>query len=373
MKKKIKRIALTTLTLIILLGISSCIFLQHPKFGNIPSGKRLETISKSPNYKEGKFQNYSPTPTFAQGYGFWGELRKQLFGKFPHTVPNNAIPAIKQDLLNLPIDSNVLVWFGHSSCFVQIEGKRILIDPVFSPNASPVSGSIKAFKGTNIYSVADLPEIDYLLISHDHYDHLDYQTALDLKDKVKFVICGLGIGAHFERWGYPADKIIEKDWNESVDVDSGFTIHTLPARHKTGRKLQENRAMWLSFLIETKKRKIFYSGDTGYDEHFKTIGKQFGTIDWALMENGQYDSAWHYVHLLPEETLKAAKDLNARNIIPVHNAKFALGKHPWDEPMVKLTELNKKYQLTIATPMIGELVNLDDNNQHFKHWWEEIE
>ncbi|RZL17655.1 MAG: MBL fold metallo-hydrolase, partial [Pedobacter sp.] len=270
---------------------------------------------------------------------------------------------------HLPLDSNVLVWFGHSSYFMQIDGKRILVDPVFSGNASPVPETVKAFKGTDRYKVEDLPAIDYLIISHDHYDHVDYETLTKLKNKTKKVICGLGVGADFEAWGYPLANILEKDWDETVDLGNGFFIHTTPARHFSGRGFTRNNTLWMSYVFQSPTMKIFIGGDGGYDTHFAKIGKKFGPIDLAILEDGQYDVKWKYIHLLPEQVLKAAKDLNAKQLFPVHSSKFVLANHPWDEPLVKITELNKITKIPLVTPMIGEFVYLKKPNQIFKPWW----
>jgi hypothetical protein len=230
-----KRMMLITVSVIGLLVVWAGIFLQQAQFGKAPSGERLARIQQSPNFKDGQFLNLTETPNYAAGYTFWGELRKQLIGKYPRRSPIDPIPSVKTDLKHFASDTNVLVWFGHSSYFMQLNGKRFLVDPVFSGSISPIPGTSKAFRGTDPYTVADLPEIDYLLISHDHYDHLDYETIGALKDKTKKVICGLGVGTHFEHWGYPAEKIIEKDWHERVAVDREMVIYTEPARHKSGR------------------------------------------------------------------------------------------------------------------------------------------
>lgn len=364
---------IVTLSIAMVLFVSACVYMQHPKFGKAPSGMRLERIRKSPRYRDGKFHNDTETPTFAEGHTFWGELGKSLFNKYPDRTPHGDIPSVKTDFLNLPADSAVLVWLGHSSCFLQVAGKRILIDPVFSGNASPIPGSVAAFKGTNLYSASDFPDIDYLLISHDHYDHLDYESVLALKSKTKKVVCGLGVGSHFEHWGYHEDQILEKDWYENEAVDSAFTIYTEPARHKSGRGIRQNNTLWLSFVIKAPGITLFISGDGGYDKHFAETGKKFGTIDLAIMENGQYDSAWRYVHLLPEEVLKAAHDLNARRLLPVHHTRFMLARHSWYEPLEKITAPGGSHcSPCILTPMIGELVNLNSPQQTFPTWWRNV-
>lgn len=213
-----------------------------------------------------------------------------------------------------------------------------------------------------------MPVIDYLFISHDHYDHLDYETILALKNKVKHVVCGLGVGAHFEHWGYSSEKIIEKDWNEKIEVEDNFTIFTESSHHESGRGFTRGQSLWMSYLIKTPNLKIYISGDGGYDHRFKEIGEKFGPIDWAVMECGQYDKAWQSVHNLLEEVMQATLDLRAKNMIPVHNSKFTLGKHAWDEPLKKITALSKNKSYRLVTPMIGEQVDLNSNKQPFKLW-----
>lgn len=373
MKKKLlrifKRIMITTLIIIGVLLTATLLYMRQDKFGKSPSGTRFEKIKQSPNFKNGKFQNLNNTPTLAKGHSWFKVLYEAYIKNKPRHYPTDIIPSVKTDLLNVPVDTNVLVWFGHSSYFIQIDGKRILVDPVFSGNASPIPRTAKSFKGTDIYTVADLPDIDYLFISHDHYDHVDYETLIALKDKTKKVICGLGVGSHFEHWGYDSSKIIERDWNEKVELDSGFTAFVEPARHFSGRGFSANNTLWASYVLQTPSMKIYIGGDSGYDTHYADIGNKHGSIDLAILDNGQYNEAWKYIHNLPKDVLKAAQDLKAKRIFPVHSSKFALGSHDWDEPLVKLTELNKSYNIPLVTPIIGEFVYLKDTTQQFKQWW----
>lgn len=368
----LKRIMITTFIIIGVLLIATLLYMRQDKFGKSPSGKRLERIKQSPNFKNGRFQNLSKTPTLAEGHNYFEVLYDAYIKNKPRHYPADIIPSVKTDLLNLPVDTDVLVWFGHSSYFIQIDGKRILVDPVFSGNASPIPRTVKSFKGTDIYTVADLPDIDYLFISHDHYDHVDYETLIALKDKTKKVICGLGVGSHFESWGYDSSKIIERVWNEKVELDSGFTAFVEPARHFSGRGFSKNNTLWASYVLQTPSMKIYIGGDSGYDTHYADIGNKHNSIDLAILDNGQYDEAWKYIHNLPEDVLKAAQDLKAKRIFPVHSSKFALGSHDWDEPLVKLTELNKSYNIPLVTPIIGETVCLNDTMQQFKQWWVEL-
>lgn len=359
------------LGLILVMAISTYFYIRLPKFGKAPSGKRLERLQQSPNYSDGKFQNIHHTPDLTKGYSMVGIMFDMLFKNHPRRKPIDSIPSVKTDLLNLPTDSNVLVWFGHSSYFMQIEGKRFLVDPVFSGNASPLPGTTKSFKGADIYSVADLPTIDYLVISHDHYDHLDYETIIALKEKVGKVICGLGVGEHFEYWGYAPQQLIEKDWNEKIDLGDGFALNTVPARHFSGRGFKRNNTLWTAFVLETPQSKIFIGGDSGYDTHFAEIGNKFGPIDLAILENGQYNVAWQAIHTLPHETVQVAKDLKAKRFFPVHSSKFMLAMHQWDDPLNDVSRLNNG-AIPMVTPMIGEVVNLDDEHQVFKQWWKGV-
>ncbi len=373
MKKLISRIMIALLSIVALFAVAVYVFLQQPMFGKIPSGERLARIQKSPNFRDGSFQNLNPTPDLTEGVTYYAVMKEFFFGEKKRVIPTDVIPSTKIDLLHLDPSEDILVWFGHSSYFLQIDGKKILVDPVLSGAASPISFTTKAFKGTDVYTVADLPAIDYLFISHDHWDHLDYETVLKLKSKVGKVICGLGTGEHFESWGFDTNKIIEKDWNEEVILDNGFIVHTAPARHFSGRGMLRNRALWTSFAFKTPTTSIFIGGDSGYDTHFAEIGKYYGPFDLAILENGQYDKSWKYIHMMPEEVLQAAKDLRAKRLFPVHSSKFALGNHAWDEPLKRITAANKSVKMPLITPIIGEKVSLKDTTQSFKQWWVGVE
>ncbi|EFK55887.1 MBL fold metallo-hydrolase [Sphingobacterium spiritivorum] len=376
MKRTIKIIKKTMTIFIIIVALVSAavyLYMQKAEFGQVPSGVRLEAVTKSTHYKEGAFQNIHYTPTLTEGYSMFGVMSDQLFKNFPRRRPVDSLPSVKTDLHALDPDSNVLVWFGHSSYFIQLDGKRFLIDPVFSGNASPIPGTNTAFKGADIYKPEDMPAIDYLLITHDHYDHLDYETILALKGKIDTVICGLGVGGHFEKWGYDVDHIIEKDWYEHIPLDYGFSLDTAPTRHFSGRGFKRNNTLWLSFILKTPSLTLYLGGDSGYDTHFKEIGDKFGQIDLALLDNGQYNKAWQAIHMLPEEVIKASGDLNTKRLFPVHSSKFMLAQHPWDEPLSCTSKLAAEKGIPLVTPMIGEVVRLTDPEQVFKKWWEGVE
>ena len=357
-----------SILLFLVVGFIPCMSL--PRFGRLAKGENKEKIRQSPNYRDGRFQNINHTQQLTEG--FW-QMLSQPSAK--QKEPKTEIPTVKTDFTTLNPQENLLVWFGHSSCYIQLDGKRFLIDPVFSGYASPVSFMNKAFKGTDIYSPANIPDIDYLIITHDHWDHLDYNTVSELRPRVGKVICPLGVGAHLARWGYATADISEMDWNDVAEVDKHIEIHCLPARHFSGRALKQKQSLWASFLIKSQSFTVFISGDGGYDTHFVSIGEQFGTIDFALLENGQYGSSWKYIHLHPEETLQAGIDLRAKNIIPVHHSKFSISNHNWNEPMQRIIAANEQIEnpQRILTPKIGEVVFLNDTTQSFTHWWERVE
>jgi L-ascorbate metabolism protein UlaG (beta-lactamase superfamily) len=361
-----------TLIILAILVISACIFLQHPQFGKAPSGERLERIKKSPHYKNKAFDNLSFTPQLAEGESMPKVMFNFIFGKKPSLKPKHDFKFSKTDLKNLNPSENCYVWMGHSSYFIQIDGKKILVDPVFSGNASPLSFTTKAFAGSDLYSTDDMPELDYLMITHDHWDHLDYKTVTKLRPKVKQVITGLGTAEHLEYWKYDSNLTVELDWGENFDLGNGFKIYCETARHFSGRTFKRNQAIWASFVFETPERKIYIGGDSGFDTHFEKIGEKYGSFDLAILENGQYNKAWKYIHMLPEEFLNAAKNLKTKRVIAVHNSKFALSVHTWKEPLEEISKFNETENLRLITPKIGEKVNWEDDSKVYQKWWENL-
>ena len=330
-RKRIMTWLISILSIVALLAIAGVIFINLPQFGRAPSGHRLERIRKSPNYRDGQFHNREVTPQMTSDKGFFASWWDFLFEKDPDLTPSEPLEMEKVDLTKLPSPS--ITWFGHSSYLLNIGAKRILVDPVFG-SASPVGFLFKPFKGTTRYQAEDMPPIDYLVITHDHYDHLEYETVKALKDCVGKVICPLGVGEHFEHWGYPADKIIELDWDESAILGDGFKVNCHTARHFSGRSLRRNNTLWASYLLELPEGNIFIGGDSGYGRHFKQIGEKYkGEIDLAILENGQYNKDWRYIHTMPAQLDSAVRDLGARHNITVHHSKYALSRHPWDEPL----------------------------------------
>lgn len=357
---------LVVIALLVVLGVW---FINQPQFGKNPSGERLARIEKSPNYKDGKFQNLSETPQFTGNKNFITVFFDFFFQKSANLTPKNPIPTVKTDLNSLNPNENLLVWFGHSGYYMQLDGKKYLIDPTLV-SASPVSWFNAPFQGSSVYSPEDIPAVDFLIITHDHWDHLDYQTVKVLKDRIGKVVTSLGIGAHFEHWGFAKEQIIELDWQEKAHFED-VTVTCLPARHFSGRGLSPKKTLWSSFMLQSPTQTIYIGGDSGYDTFYKDIGKQFPKIDWAILENGQYNTDWALIHILPEEIPQAIKDLKAKHILAVHNSKYALSKHSWYEPLNAIYEAAQKEQFHLATPKIGEIVRLNESNQPFEKWWVE--
>lgn len=337
------------------------------RFGKSPAGHRLQRIKNSPNYKDGSFRNVEKTEVNPGDTSMFTILKKMIFR--PSSVrPSGEIPNMKTDLNNLDPAKPQFVWFGHSSYFLQIEGYKVLVDPVFSGNASPFRFFGKAFEGADRFNAEDIPKIDLLIITHDHYDHLDYPSIKELAPKVKKIVTSLGVGAHLENWGVKNDKIIEFDWWESREVDSQVRLTATPSRHFSGRSFKRAQTLWSSFVLEIFGMKVFVGGDSGYDGSFRKIGEKCGPFDLALLECGQFGEYWPQIHMFPEQTVQAAKDLQAKKAIPVHWGKFVLSYHPWNEPIQRFTAAAEKAELEYFSPRIGEPLNL--NAEYIQEpWW----
>ncbi|MCA5005294.1 MBL fold metallo-hydrolase [Sphingobacterium bovistauri] len=359
------------LILLVISIVGGLLYMRSERFGANANGERLSRMQKASNYKDGAFDNLEFTPALAEGTSYTDMLRGFFFSKKIRNTPSVPIPVIETDLKNLPLDSNIYVWFGHSSYYLQLDKKRILVDPVFSEYASPIRISVKAFSMTYNYSAADFPPIDIMIITHDHWDHLDYNTFQSIKSNVKHIVTGLGVGAHLEKWGYPANQITELFWGEEAQVD-GLNFTSTTSRHFSGRTFTRNTTLWSSFVLKSNTKKIYIGGDSGYGKHFKEIGEKFGPFDYAILENGQYNQMWKYIHMMPEEVIQASKDLLAKYTIPVHSSKFPLANHAWDEPLIRVTKSAEVQNFPIITPKIGEVVSLDTYKK-FPHWWNGID
>lgn len=288
--------------------------------------------------------------------------------------PDFEFPTKMPDYLSdpenrLPLEEFRVTWFGHSSLLLQMHGMNILIDPVFSEMISPVSwvGS-KRFSHPPV-SVAQLPEIDILILSHDHYDHLDYDVICEIDPKVKQYIVPLGVENHLKRWNVKAEKITNMAWWEETEIN-GLTIACTPSQHFSGRKLVDNMTtLWCSWVLKDDYHKIFENGDSGFAPHFEKIHEKYGDFDFALMECGQYDVQWPKVHMFPEQSAHAAKVLGAKVVQPIHWGAIVLSRHGWDDPVERFLLAAEKENLTVITPYIGQTARLETPSLFMERWW----
>jgi L-ascorbate metabolism protein UlaG (beta-lactamase superfamily) len=354
------KIAFIIVGIVVLLGGAGLAVLSHPAFG-LWRHVSKERIQASPNYRDGMFRNQEPTPQFTGDTASTsGTLWRFLTSKDTLRVPSEPIPAVKTDLKSLPTDSDWLVWFGHSSYLFCLAGKRYLVDPVLKPEF-PASLMLKAFPGTDIYRPDDLPDIDVLVVTHEHWDHMDYATLRDIRERVKHVVCPLGIADYLRYWGYKDEVITEMDWaeRESLCRQTAMrdTITCLPSRHFSNRLLgKRDQTLWASFMVEAGGRKVYIGGDGGYDKRFQEIRERFGAVDLAFLENGQYNSNWKYVHTTPEDLEKVVLDLQAKQVFTVHHDKFALSVHPWTEPDSVAHAIAVRHDIRLLDAPIGTVV-----------------
>ena len=335
-------------------------------FGKAPEGERLARMEKSVHYKDGIFQNIRD-----QWIDYGGLLSGD--GPVPEQNPSKPVPTIhpaKVTLAALPASGLRVTWFGHSSSLIEIDGVRILTDPIWSERASPVQWMGPARWFAPLIPIADLPPIDAVVISHDHYDHLDMASIKMLaaaSPKTRFIV-PLGVGAHLEYWGVAPSRITEVEWWDKVPVGP-VTITSTPARHATGRLApSSNKVFWSGYAMTGPQHRAWYSGDTGYLPEFAEIGKKLGPFDVTLIESGQYDPAWPDNHLGPEEAVRSHKLVGGRTMIPVHWALFSLAPHGWTEPVERVVTAAQCQNVTLALPRPGEPVDFGGKLPQAQ-WW----
>jgi L-ascorbate metabolism protein UlaG (beta-lactamase superfamily) len=371
-KKIIKMIGLTVGGIILLLVIVGALFVNlSPEFGGKHSKKDIERYSVSTNYKEGNFENIKAPNmdmSFSQTIGTMVDFIKGT----PNAKPDFELPVEKVDSLTWEQNdsTNRLFWFGHSSFLLKLDGKNILIDPMLGdvPAPHPWLGGKRYSKELPI-EIQKLPQIDIVLISHDHYDHLDYGSIQLLNEKVSQFMVPLGVGAHLREWGIDSLKIQELDWwQESTfeNIEFAFT----PSRHFSGRGLTDRfSTLWGSWVIKGKSKNLYFSGDSGYGEHFNEIGEKFGPFDFAMMECGQYNEKWADIHMMPEETAKASSEINAKKVMPIHWGAFTLSLHTWTDPVERFTAEAEKINVSYIIPKIGEEIDLNQLVVNENNWW----
>jgi L-ascorbate metabolism protein UlaG (beta-lactamase superfamily) len=358
---------------ILLLGISGILFVNfHPSIGGSHSAESIETFKRSGHYQDGKFINLIHT-SMDMSFGKFMSILKDWISGVPDQTPEKPLPVVPVDSTTIASKHDSLArvtWFGHSAFLLEIAGKNVLLDPMLGENAGPHPwlGPSRFSNGIPI-EIVKLPQIDVVIYSHDHYDHLDYQSVLKLKDKVSKFFVPLGIGSHLAAWGIDEKNIREFSWWEEFTLEDLRFICT-PARHFSGRGiLDRNTTLWASWIINSESYTIYFSGDSGYGPHFKEIGERFGPFDFAMLECGQYDLRWESVHLLPEQTAQAAVDLKARLAMPIHWGSFVLALHSWKDPVERLSVKAKELQVNVITPKIGEQISLHQPVIVNNDWW----
>lgn len=319
-----------------------------------------------------RFRNVKPRP--AQGFGkTLGIVWNMLLNKPRDTVPAGAVPVDALSLGHLEAaPDRSLYRLGHSTMLIKLRGQFWLTDPVFAERASPFRRvGPKRFHAPPI-DLADLPPLRGVILSHDHYDHLDRDTVLALAETTNMFLTPLGVGERLIEWGIDAAKVRQFDWWEGADID-GLTFTATPAQHFSGRSLFDgNSTLWASWVIVDDDLRVFFSGDTGYFDGFQTIGERLGPFDVTLIETGAYDAQWPYVHMQPEETVQAHIDLRGRWLMPVHNGTFDLAMHRWHEPFERVTALSLVRGVDISTPRMGERVDLAAPHRG-ERWWRRVE
>ncbi|MFD6565546.1 MBL fold metallo-hydrolase [Micromonospora profundi] len=332
------------------------------------SGARAERAARSPQFRDGTFHNRAGTRTMVADPGR-NLLRELIFGKQKRR-PTAPVPLLRPSAPQAT-DELAIIWYGHASALVEIEGRRVLLDPMWSDRCSPsgVVGPRRLHEPP--VRIDELPALDAILISHDHYDHLDMATiqALTAGQSAPFLV-PLGVGAHLDRWGVPAERIIELDWAESHRV-AGLEITATPAQHFSGRGLRRDGTLWSSWVVAGSRRRVFYTGDSGYFDGYAAIGAEHGPFDATLIQIGAYDQAWPTIHMFPEEAVDAHQDLRGGLLIPVHWATFNLALHDWSEPVNRLWAEAKARDVRLAVPRPGERVVVADPPA-VDGWWQAI-
>lgn len=332
---------------------------------------KMQRIDKSANYKNDKFINYKQSPD-------WGVIDiMPMMWDFLFTgndrKPEVMLPTQQvdfQQIVNAQSDELKVTWVGHSSQIINIDGKIILTDPVYENNTVFMGPS--RYNGEVPFNIDDLPEIDIVLISHNHYDHLNLSTIERINPKVKQFIVPLMVGAELEEIGVPREKIIELDWWEETIPFEDFLVVLTPTQHFSGRGLfDRDETLWGSFVLKGPKHKIFFSGDSGYFEGFKEIGDKYGPFDYTFLECGAYNEKWHFVHMFPEETVQAHIELKGKILQPIHWGTFDLALHAWYDPMVRVSRAADSFGIKLSTPIVGETITVDEN-LFTERWWEQI-
>ncbi len=365
--KFLKRFFLSLAVLLLVSTLSIGIFVySSPQFGQSPEGKQLLLIKESSHYNEGVFQNLVETSVDMPSGDMLDVLKEFLVGD-ESRVPSKPLPTAFSNDAGLADSITKITWYGHSAVLLVIDGKKILFDPMLGSASSPVPFLTKRFPYDSPIPIDDLGYIDFVIISHDHYDHLDMPTIKKIKENVGHFYTALGVESHLISWGIPEDQITSLDWWQTSE-QMGLLFVSTPARHFSGRGLTDrNKTQWASWVVKGKKESIYFSGDGGYSDHFKKIGKEYGPFDLAMIECGQYNKRWSEIHLTPEETAQAALDLNAKKAMPIHWGAFNLSLHSWTDPIERVKKAAQRLDVDLIHPVIGRQFSIQESPR--SDWW----
>ena len=321
----------------------------------------------SPHYYDGKFNNLEESSVSTGS--FFGTLLDYMVGSSDRS-PGETVPTLPYQQTEVEENDVRITWFGHSTILVETHDTTLLFDPVFgSDNLNPLVFGPAPFDYEHTYEVSQLPEIDYVFISHDHYDHLDMSTVQSLDESMFFV--PLGVDEHLKVWDIPSNQIMTFDWYDEATISEGFDIALTPSQHFSGRGATRDGALWGSWVVQIENHSIYFSGDSGYSKEFVEINNRYGPFDIAICEAGQYNEAWDEIHMYPEQAIQAAIDLNATTMIPIHNTKYILALHEWDDPLERVYQEGKRTGQHVSTPMIGESFVLGESMED-NPWWREV-
>ncbi len=338
--------------------------------GKYPDEEQEAVFAGQPNYRDGGFRApYPRLDTIDRDTVPRGIFRKERTGRFKKPKLSREMPHVIVNLRDTVFEQLTVVWFGHSSYLIQSGGFNILVDPVFSGYGSPVSFVNRSIDGSNVYRLDDLPPARLLLLTHDHYDHMDYKTVRQYRKSAGQVVAPLGMGRTLAYWGYKPEQFTELNWGDSLQIAGDICLIATPAQHFSGRYTKKNKTLYTSYVLKIHGYRLFLGGDGGYNKHFKDIGEQYGPFDLAILENGQYSPHWPHNHSFPEQTVQAAIDLHAKMILPVHWAKFYASYHPWNEPIERLLPVADSLGMPVTVPRIGEPYTLGQPPKR-EVWWD---
>ncbi|GAA4707415.1 MBL fold metallo-hydrolase [Brevibacillus fulvus] len=357
----------------VLVCLAVVLFLNvHPVFGGNASKEQKQAYTGLNNYMNGKFVNLVPTNMNMSARDLFSMIRDSFSGGTDRK-PRGDIPVSPIDWTLINGEEDILTWFGHSAFLLSIDRKKLLVDPMFGPVASPVSFAGSKRFSKDMLSVLDqMPFLDAVLITHDHYDHLDYPSIKKLMHKVGHFFVPLGVGAHLLRWGVAKEKITELNWWDER-VFEGLTIAFTPSKHFSGRGvLNRDSTLWGGWVVLGQQTRFYTSGDGGYDAHFLDIGKKYGPFDMTLIEGGQYDRRWSWVHMQPEEAVQAHLDVRGKTMMLIHWGAFSLAFHGWAEPVERAWKQAEATHVPLIAPKIGETVYLHKQRSlSVSPWWKE--